>query len=26
VPAIVRFPDKGQDPYELMFKDPALWI
>jgi serine O-acetyltransferase len=26
VPAKVRFPDKGQDPYELMFKDPALWI
>ena len=26
VPAKVRFPDKGEDPYELMFKDPALWI
>jgi serine O-acetyltransferase len=26
VPAKIRFPDKGEDPYELMFKDPALWI
>jgi len=26
VPAQVRFPDEGEDPYELMFKDPALWI
>jgi serine O-acetyltransferase len=26
VPATVRFPDKGEDPYELMFKDPAIWI
>jgi serine O-acetyltransferase len=26
IPATIRFPDKGQDPYELMFKDPALWI
>jgi len=26
VPATIRFPDPGQDPYELMFKDPALWI
>jgi serine O-acetyltransferase len=26
VPATIRFPDKGEDPYELMFKDPALWI
>jgi serine O-acetyltransferase len=26
VPAKVRFPDKGEDPYELMFEDPALWI
>jgi serine O-acetyltransferase len=26
VPAKVRFPDRGEDPYELMFKDPALWI
>jgi serine O-acetyltransferase len=26
VPAKIRFPNKGEDPYELMFKDPALWI
>jgi serine O-acetyltransferase len=26
VPAKVRFPDKGDDPYEMMFADPALWI
>ena len=26
VPATIRFPDKDEDPYELMFKDPALWI
>jgi serine O-acetyltransferase len=26
VPATIRFPDKGQDPYEAMFADPALWI
>jgi len=26
VPATVRFPNKGQDPYEAMFNDPALWI
>ena len=26
IPATIRFPDKGQDPYEAMFKDPALWI
>jgi serine O-acetyltransferase len=26
VPVKVRFPDKGEDPYELMFNDPALWI
>jgi serine O-acetyltransferase len=26
VPAKVRFPHKGEEPYELMFKDPALWI
>jgi serine O-acetyltransferase len=26
IPVKVRFPDKGEDPYELMFKDPALWI
>jgi serine O-acetyltransferase len=26
IPATIRFPDKGQDPYEMLFKDPALWI
>ncbi len=26
IPATIRFPDQGQDPYEAMFKDPALWI
>jgi serine O-acetyltransferase len=26
VPATVRFLDKGQDPYEALFNDPALWI
>jgi serine O-acetyltransferase len=26
VPATIRFPDKGQDPYEAMFNDPAIWI
>jgi serine O-acetyltransferase len=26
VPATIRFPDKGEDPYEAMFKDPAIWI
>jgi serine O-acetyltransferase len=26
IPARVRFPDPGQDPYELMFRDPAIWI
>jgi len=26
VPATIRFPNKGEDPYEMMFKDPALWI
>ena len=26
VPAVIRFPDPGQDPYEVMFKDPAIWI
>jgi serine O-acetyltransferase len=26
VPAKVRFPNKGEDPYEAMFADPALWI
>ena len=26
VPATVRFPNKGEDPYEAMFTDPELWI
>ena len=26
IPATIRFPNKGEDPYEMMFKDPALWI
>jgi len=26
VPATVRFPHRGQDPYEAMFNDPAIWI
>ena len=26
VPAKIRFPNKGEDPYEAMFADPALWI
>ena len=26
VPAIVRFPNKDEDPYEAMFADPSLWI
>ena len=26
IPATIRFPDKGEDPYEAMFRDPALWI
>ena len=26
VPATIRFPNKGQDPYEAMFNDPAIWI
>jgi len=26
VPAKIRFPNKGEDPYEAMFNDPALWI
>ena len=26
VPATIRFPNKGEDPYEAMFTDPALWI
>ncbi len=26
VPVVIRFPDKGADPYEMMFNDPAIWI
>jgi serine O-acetyltransferase len=26
IPATIRFPQGGEDPYEAMFKDPALWI
>ena len=26
VPASIRFPQGREDPYEAMFKDPALWI
>jgi serine O-acetyltransferase len=26
VPALVRFPNKGEDPYEALFLDPELWI
>ena len=26
VPAKVRFPEVGQDPYEALFAEPALWI
>jgi serine O-acetyltransferase len=26
VPATIRFPNKGEDPYEAMFADPELWI
>jgi serine O-acetyltransferase len=26
IPASVRFPHGHEDPYEAMFKDPALWI
>jgi serine O-acetyltransferase len=26
VPATIRFPDKGEDPYEMLFNDPELWI
>jgi serine O-acetyltransferase len=26
IPAVVRFPHGREDPYEAMFKDPALWI
>jgi serine O-acetyltransferase len=26
IPATVRFPQGTEDPYEVMFKDPAIWI
>lgn len=26
IPATVRFPHGREDPYEAMFRDPALWI
>ena len=26
VPATIRFPQGNEDPYEAMFKDPAIWI
>jgi serine O-acetyltransferase len=26
IPAVIRFPEGREDPYEAMFKDPALWI
>jgi serine O-acetyltransferase len=26
IPATIRFPQGREDPYEAMFKDPALWI
>ena len=26
IPAVIRFPQGREDPYEAMFKDPALWI
>jgi serine O-acetyltransferase len=27
IPATIRFPDRpAEDPYEAMFRDPALWI
>jgi serine O-acetyltransferase len=26
IPATIRFPHGREDPYEAMFKDPALWI
>ncbi|MDF2091071.1 MULTISPECIES: serine O-acetyltransferase [unclassified Knoellia] len=26
VPAVVRFPKGKEDPYEALFKDPAIWI
>jgi len=26
VPARIRYPDPGQDRYDAMFRDPAIWI
>ncbi len=26
IPATIRFPEGREDPYEAMFKDPAIWI
>jgi serine O-acetyltransferase len=26
VPAAIRFPQGKEDPYEALFKDPAIWI
>jgi serine O-acetyltransferase len=26
IPATIRFPQGHEDPYEALFKDPALWI
>jgi serine O-acetyltransferase len=26
IPATIRFPQGKEDPYEALFKDPALWI
>jgi serine O-acetyltransferase len=26
IPATIRFPQGREDPYEAMFRDPALWI
>ena len=26
VPATIRFPQGREDPYEAMFRDPAIWI
>ena len=26
IPAVIRFPADREDPYEAMFRDPAMWI
>ena len=26
IPATIRFPEGREDPYEAMFRDPAMWI